>query len=118
MGPELVLVHPWLPEQQHPGLYESRSGREAISHLTLYLFYPAIGRVWMCHGSVSTLADIQDDLRVAGRSYARNSWLPKGLQVQLGREDSQRKGKLAVILHKGGYGAAVLKQLNNARFPQ
>ena len=72
----------------------------------------------MCHGSVSTLTDIQDNLRTAGRGYARNSWLPKGLQVQLGREDSQRKGKLAVILHKGGYGAAVLKQLNNARFPQ
>ena len=118
MGPALVLVLPWLPEQLRQDVYVSRSGREAISHLTLYLFYPAIGRVWMRHGSMSTLADIQDDLRVAGRSYARNSWLPKGLQVQLGREDSQRKGKLAVILHKGGYGAAVLKQLNNARFPQ
>ena len=30
----------------------------------------------------------------------------------------KEQGKLAVMLHKGGYGAAVPKQLNNARFPR
>lgn len=30
----------------------------------------------------------------------------------------KEQGRLAVMLHKGGYGAAVPKQLNNARFPR